>query len=173
LFGRVIMREMMEVRAASAADWRVLRELRLRALADSPEAFATTLEEASSRTEDEWAAATRATAESSDAVSWIVERDGVPIGQAFSRIRGDDSVAGISAMWVAPEGRGLGVAAALIDAAEAWGRSKGCTTVTLFVAEGNDAALRRYEGSGYRPTGFEKPLREGSAISCSELAKPL
>lgn len=163
---------MMEVRAASAAEWRVIRELRLRALADRPQAFATTLEEASTGTDEEWADAARITAESGDAVTWIAERDGVPIGQAFSRIR-EDAVARISAMWVAPEGRGLGVAAALIAAAEAWGRSKGCTTVSLFVAEGNHAAVRLYERSGYRPTGSDKPLREGSAITCSELAKPL
>jgi hypothetical protein len=34
----------MEVRQARAADWESLRELRLRALADAPDAFASTLE---------------------------------------------------------------------------------------------------------------------------------
>lgn len=172
MFSRGIMRAVMEVRAATAADWRQLRELRLRALADSPEAFATTLAEASSRSDDDWAAAARSTADSGDAVSWIAERDGVAVGQAHSRIRDDGSL-GIAAMWVAPEGRGLGVAASLLDAAETWGRSMGCPTASLFVAEGNAAAERLYYRSGYRPTGHGKPLREGSPLTCAELQKVL
>lgn len=169
---RGIMLAAMEVRAASAADWRKLRELRLQALSDSPDAFATTLDEATSRSDDYWTEATRATADSADAVSWIAERDGVAVGQAYSRIRDDDSL-GIAAMWVAPEGRGLGVGAALLDAAEAWGRSKGCATATLFVAEGNGEAQRLYERAGYQPTGYARPLRKGSSLTCSELAKRL
>jgi GNAT superfamily N-acetyltransferase len=163
----------IEVRAARSEDWQRLRDLRLRALADSPDAFRATLDATSSRIDPDWAEQARTTAERADAESWIAERDGVPVGQAHSYLRDDGAGMGISAMWVAPEGRGAGVGGALLAAAEEWGRAHGCSTVYLFVAEGNGPARRLYEGSGYHPTGEDRPLRDGSALTCAEMAKPL
>ena len=45
---------MSEIRRVRADEWEALRDLRLRALADSPHAFATTLAEAERRSEAEW-----------------------------------------------------------------------------------------------------------------------
>jgi hypothetical protein len=44
----------MEVRQAGAADWEALRELRLRALADTPDAFASTLQKEAAFPEQVW-----------------------------------------------------------------------------------------------------------------------
>jgi hypothetical protein len=44
----------MEVRQAQAADWQTLRELRLRALADAPDAFASILEREAVFPEQVW-----------------------------------------------------------------------------------------------------------------------
>jgi hypothetical protein len=44
----------VEVRRIEAAEWRELRELRLRALADAPDAFASTLEREAAFPEDVW-----------------------------------------------------------------------------------------------------------------------
>lgn len=41
-------------RQADADDWEDLRDLRLRALGDTPEAFGTTLAQAAARSDDEW-----------------------------------------------------------------------------------------------------------------------
>ena len=47
----------MDVRRATAEDWEELRDLRLRALEDSPDAFLSTLAEALARAVIEWARA--------------------------------------------------------------------------------------------------------------------
>ena len=44
----------MEVRQMQSADWKELREVRLRALADAPGAFASTLEREAAYPDDVW-----------------------------------------------------------------------------------------------------------------------
>ena len=66
-------------------------------------------------------------------------------------------------VWVAPECRGHGVAAALLDAAIAWARSRNARTMQLGVVCGNDAARRLYERAGFGAVGAPEPQRPGSA----------
>ena len=56
----------------------------------------------------------------------------------------------ISTLVVAPDAENRGVGRALLDAAEAWGRSRGYRLLTLNVFEGNQSARRLYERAGYR-----------------------
>ena len=72
-----------------------------------------------------------------------------------------------------PEARGLGVGRALLDAAEAWGRQRGCAAASLYVTAGNSAAEELYRSAGYEPTGVCEPLRAGSSLECVQLAKEL
>ncbi len=161
----------MEVRPLTADEWEVFRDLRLRALADAPDAFRSTIAEGRAIADAEWEAMHRRTAEHPDGVTWVAEIEGVPVGQAFSRV--EHSTVGIFGMWVAPEGRGKGAGRALLGAAEAWGSSRGCTTASLSVTAGNSPAERLYRSAGYRPTGTSEPLREGSDLACVEMTKPL
>jgi RimJ/RimL family protein N-acetyltransferase len=155
-----------------ADDWESFRDLRLRALADSPQSFRSTFDEERARSDEEWQTMQRDVAEHPDAVTWVAEAEGVPVGQAFSRIR-DDGVLRIGGMWVAPEGRGNGFGWALLAAAEDWGRSRGSTVVSLQVTDGNSAAQRLHTAAGYQPTGACEPLRAGSPLECVELEKRL
>jgi ribosomal protein S18 acetylase RimI-like enzyme len=118
-----------------------------------------------------WAETVRVTAEYPDTVSWVAEQDGTVVAQAF--IRRDSSRLGIFGMWVAPEARRQGIGRALLDAAESWGRSQGSTAEYLSVTERNSAAQHLYRRAGYIATGADEPLREGSALTCAELAKEL
>ena len=56
---------MLFVRPVAASDWRSYRDLRLRALRDSHEAFASTHERESVRDDDDWLARVSAVASSS------------------------------------------------------------------------------------------------------------
>jgi GNAT superfamily N-acetyltransferase len=161
----------MLVRPIGAEEWRAWRELRLRALAESPDAFRSTLGEVSSRPDDHWMEEVRRTAGHPDGELWIAELDGVPAGQAFSRMDGNS--VHIGAMWVAPEARGRGIGRALLEATEDWGRKRGSTRALLSVTAGNSPAEQLYRASGYERTGGVEPLRDGSVLRCVELAKEL
>jgi hypothetical protein len=69
----------MEVRQARAADWETLRELRLRALADAPDAFASTLRKEAEFPEQVWRQRAEGAAGS---VNFIACEDGAGIGMA-------------------------------------------------------------------------------------------
>jgi GNAT superfamily N-acetyltransferase len=148
------------VRRATSEDWRELRELRLRALADSPDAFLTTLAEAQERSDEEW----REWASRS-----VIFVDDVFDGMAggFVTEEGDAMLWG---MWVAPERRGAGLAEALARAVIDWARGDGRPRVVLWVVIGNVPAERFYERLGFRPTGVTAQLRNGLD---RELALPL
>jgi hypothetical protein len=69
----------MEVRQSRAADWEVLRALRLWALADAPDAFASTLEQEAAFPEQVW----RQRAEGAEgSVNFIAFEGGAGIGMA-------------------------------------------------------------------------------------------
>jgi GNAT superfamily N-acetyltransferase len=139
------------VRRATVEDWRPLRDLRLRALADSPDAFLTTLAEARERSDDEWQ-------------EWAA-RSVIYVDDAFAGMAGgfvtEDGDAMLWGMWVAPEGRGSGLAEALARAVVEWARGEGVPRVVLWVVIGNVRAERFYERLGFRPTGATARLRNG------------
>lgn len=70
---------------------------------------------------------------------------------------------------VAPEARGLGVGAALLDAAVGDARTLGATTMFLEVREGNSAARRLYASRGFTEIGrrrgyYRKPLEDALVL---------
>ena len=77
----------------------------------------------------------------------VVGTIGEPLG--FCTVRGDE----LYQLFVSAEGRGTGVAAALIAEAEARLRESGVETAWLACAIGNERAARFYEKSGWRRVG--------------------
>lgn len=72
---------------------------------------------------------------------------GAPVG--FYALKGEE----LDQLFVSPEARGSGVAAALIADAEARLAARGIETAWLVCAIGNHRAARFYEKSGWRLTG--------------------
>ena len=70
-----------------------------------------------------------------------------PVG--FCVLKGEE----LYQLFVSPEARGSGVAAALIADAEAWLAARGVETAWLACAIGNDRAARFYEKRGWRLAG--------------------
>ena len=146
----------MEVRQTRAADWAALRRLRLRALADAPGAFASTLEAELAFPDDVWR---QRAGDDPAAATFIASEAGDDIGLA--RIFAEPDPHGrthLVSMWVDGGHRRRGVARALIDRAVRWAAERHAHEVILWVADENATARRLYEQVGFRPTGRRQPL---------------
>jgi ribosomal protein S18 acetylase RimI-like enzyme len=152
------------VRTLAAHEWALYRALRLRALGDAPAAFGSTLAEEALRSDQDWAWRLNIGASSGRDRPLVAELDGMAAGLAWAKVDADDpALVNLFQMWVAPEARGRGVAAALLDAALAWARAMNARAMQLGVVCGNDAALRLYERAGFRAVGEPQPQRPGSS----------
>jgi ribosomal protein S18 acetylase RimI-like enzyme len=130
------------VRWLDEDDWELLRELRLRSLADAPEAFTSTVERETVLTPDDWRSRT-----SNSAVAFTDEQ---PKGMAVFIT--DGAKGQLVGMWVAPEARGTGAAAALVDAVAARAGEKR-QPLWLCVYVDNPRAKRFYERYGFVADG--------------------
>lgn len=156
-----VRRTSVEVRPARAEDWREVRDLRLRALADAPDAFGSTLEHEQQHGESEW-------------LAWICGWEGTTnrlfvaldgdewVGIAVGSRAGDDRTAHVYSMWVDASVRRAGIGRRLLDEVIRWSRSIGASELELAVTATNDGAVSFYERMGFADTMERRPLREGS-----------
>jgi predicted GNAT family acetyltransferase len=138
---------MGELRRLGPDDWEDFRDIRLRSLHESPDAFGSTLEREQAFTEDDWRR--RLTGP----VYVVADPRPVAIGGIFDNA-GTPHVWG---MWTAPGHRGRGHARAILDALIPPG-----TSAQLDVNVANPGARKAYERYGFVGTGQLEPLRPGS-----------
>jgi predicted GNAT family acetyltransferase len=136
-----------ELRLLAPDDWEDFREIRMKALADSPDAFGSTLEREQGFTEADWRR--RLTGP----VYVIDEPRPVSVGGIFDNA-GSPHVWG---MWTDPAHRGRGHARRILDALIPPG-----TRAQLDVNVSNGADRAVYERYGFVGTGQLEPLRPGS-----------
>jgi len=154
----------VEVRVLAAHEWPLYRALRLRALADAPAAFGSTLAEEETRSDTDWAWRLNLGATSGRDLPLVARVASTAAGLAWAKVDASDPLrVNLFQVWVAPQARGLGVAGALLDAALAWARGRGARAMQLGVVCGNDAARRLYERAGFYAIGEPEPQRPGSA----------
>ncbi|MGH2807096.1 MAG: GNAT family N-acetyltransferase [Actinomycetota bacterium] len=150
-----------------------LRELRLAALKDSPDAFYTTFEEAQNYPGESWVASVQKAQRDEEAILVAVDDDRwVGMIGLFP----DTAVAGalhIWGMWVDPGYRGRNLGGALLDAATEVAARTAATSVRLHVVMTNESATALYERRGFVPAGEPGPLRPGKDLTQIELAKDL
>lgn len=145
-------------------DWERYRDVRLRSLLDSPDAFGSTHEHESGRTDAEWKTQLDPSAGpvGHPVLAFV---DQAVSGLAWGRIDEGDGVSGfVFQMWVDPASRNRGVGKALLDDVIAWFDANGVATVKLAVTTGNSAAVALYESAGFVRFGELEPLREGSSL---------
>lgn len=140
------------LRRLTPDDWAVLRDVRLRALTDSPDAFGSTLDRERDFDEKEWRRRTVRPV-------WVAEVDDRPM--AMAGVFSNDGVLQVWGMWTDPGHRGRGHARALLDALIGQAVAEG-RPVALHVNIANPGARAFYEGYGFVGTGELEPLRPGS-----------
>ncbi len=158
---------MVDVRRLDPSSWTVYREVRLAALAESPGAFGSTLEQASGRTEEEWRACLY------DRVNFVAFDRDRPVGLVSGIAGPEPHVAELISMWVAPEHRRQSVGESLVREVAAWARDEGYRELRLTVVDDNGGARAFYERAGFTPTGATHPYPNHPQRWELELVLPL
>jgi GNAT superfamily N-acetyltransferase len=157
---------MVLVRATTMADWQALREIRLQALRDAPDAFASTYAREAALGEDEWRR--RATRDGSF-IAFLPEVAPAGLGGGYLAAPG---VVELIGMFVRPQARGRGVGEAVVDAVVGWAKAQDASTVHLWVTETNKARLL-YERCGFTVTAERQPLPSNPALGEIGMQRPV
>jgi len=160
-----INNEPPRVRPLQPDEWPLYRDLRLRSLADSPDAYGSTLADEQERTPQAWAERLAKASASGRDYPLIAECGGDAAGLVWAKFDAvETDVVNIFQMWVVPGQRGRGVATALLREALHWARANGARAVQLGVERGNASAMRLYAAAGFANLGTPAPLRPGSHL---------
>lgn len=149
--------EQTNIRKISAADWKLLKQVRLQALQDSPRAFASSYDKEEAFTEQQWQSILQ------HDLQWFMAFDNSePIATVAARsgpgIAPDERY--VESMWVNPRYRRTGVARRLIAALEETVRSEGAQVLLLWVLDGNEIARNSYLKLGFTSTGDRQRLEK-------------
>ena len=142
------------------------RALRLSALAGAPRAFVEDYATAVRRPSSFWEEQTRRGAVSDEVATFVAVGDQRHVGTATGLCVDPQAPAELVAMWVEPDVRRRGIGKALVDRVCRWAAERGARSITLDLHEGNDAALRLYESTGFvvvrgpAPTPYDPSMLE-------------
>jgi ribosomal protein S18 acetylase RimI-like enzyme len=138
------------------SDWRQLREIRLKALQDSPAAFLSKYEQEAGWTDAQWST------EVARGRWLVVTENGRRVALLGATPEADvpPSDRYLSYMWVAPSHRRAGLAMRLVVTMLDLLRDEQIGRVWLWVLDGNEPARTLYERLGFRRTGETQPLKE-------------
>jgi ribosomal protein S18 acetylase RimI-like enzyme len=154
----------------STQDWPAYRDLRLRALADAPDAFGSLLEYEQTRSDTDWRERVATAAESPRQYPVFAVSGEELIGLIWGRLDHDQPTAAhIFQLWVAPAHRRTGAGELLLNSVVEWARAANARTLDLRVTTGDTPATRLYERAGFRPTGHVEPLRPGSPLKSQRM----
>ncbi|MFI6172532.1 GNAT family N-acetyltransferase [Nocardia sp. NPDC051052] len=142
---------MIGVRVVGSDDWQVWRELRLAALADAPEAFASQLADwqGDGDQEERW----RGRLSIPGSCNVIAVLDGRPVGMVSGFPGARDGVAELGTLWVSRVARGQGIGDRLVQAVERWAMQAGIGMLLLTVSPDNERAIALYRRNGFDDAG--------------------
>lgn len=151
----------VRIRRIRPEDGLVLRDLRLRSIADAPDAFGQPLAEARRRPEKEWHRSARQSSHGDNRAWLIAETDDRTVGLVQGRRRRPGTLL-LFSMWVDPAARRLGVGRLLIERLEDWARGWDATETVLWVVGANASAIEFYRELGFTPIGAGQDAEAGA-----------
>jgi GNAT superfamily N-acetyltransferase len=155
------------VRATTLDDWQAMREIRLQALRDAPDAFASTYAREIAFEPAEWH---RRAARDGSFLAFLPDGELAGLAGGFEE---EPGVVELVSMFVRPQARGHGVGEALVDAVAAWARNRNAASLHLWVTETNKPAIRLYERCGFTATPGRQPLPSNAALGEFGMTCPL
>jgi GNAT superfamily N-acetyltransferase len=156
------------VRVLDESEWSVYRDVRLRALAESPGSFTATLAEEADRDEQFWR--NRMTRSH----RLLAELGPVPQGiVSLGPYKQEPSAGEVFGLYVVPEARGTGVSWRLVEAAAALATRQAYLQLYYWVGTDNGRAIGFANNFGFRTTDYRRPTRASDHESGEEIAMVL
>jgi ribosomal protein S18 acetylase RimI-like enzyme len=165
-------------------EWELVRDLRERAVLDTPIAYLETVADVRARSEDQWRERIRGHGPHSvqlvaiaDDGTWVASMvvflsDGPPEYAGGSGA--GEPRANLVGVFVDPAWRGgAGVADAMVAELARWTAGRGIPALHLHVAADNPRAARAYEKRGFAPTGIRVQVEGGRGGDEIEMMLPL
>ena len=166
----------IQVRRIRDDEWRDLRALRLRALAQAPTAFGSTLAVEQAHSDEVWQERALGAAAGCDRATFVAERDGVWTGTVTglaNRFTTANGIPLLVAMFVVASERRRGIGGALVDTVSSWARICGADRIALWVASDNASAAALYERCEFRNTGSVRPHSHAPGLVELEMLRRL
>ncbi len=161
----------MQIRRIRADEGLRLKALRLRALADSPMAYGSTLAREQAYPDALWHERAAYGAAGDRVVTIVAEHDDHLLGMATGLAPGAEGLPNPTMVGVFVDGavRQQGVAAALVEKVIDWARARGSARLQIWLTVGNEPALALYRRAGFRPTGATRPNAHTPDLMESEM----
>jgi ribosomal protein S18 acetylase RimI-like enzyme len=156
----------MRARILGPEDWAAWRDIRLRALEESPAAFGSSYARELGFEHQVW----RDRLADPGSVCVLVVADDAAVGMGGGFTDGP-GLLHVVAMWVEPSSRRHGAGTLVLDALRDWAGERGLR-LHLDVYSGNPGARRCYERYGFEATGETRPVREGSTELAERMLLP-
>jgi GNAT superfamily N-acetyltransferase len=164
--------ESLTIRRIRPTDGGLLRDLRLRSLEDSPEAFGQTVAEARATRAAEWHRRALQSCRGDHRAWLFAERGSRPVGLVHGRRRSPATLL-LFSMWVEPASRRGGVGRQLIDGLEAWASGWGGHETILWVFRSNARAMAFYASLGFGVVPDGPDVEAGAEYEAIALSRPM
>jgi ribosomal protein S18 acetylase RimI-like enzyme len=164
---------MITLEPITALNVAAFKEVRLRALQDTPSAFGSTYAQEIELRDADWAG--RAARWNGERGIGFIAMDGsIACGIAGSFLdEADPTRAHLISMWTAPTHRQRGVGRLLVEEIAAWARRRGASQLLLMVTSSNLPAMIFYQRLGFTRTGRTEPYPNDSRLIEYEMSRAI